>query len=237
MIRHILVSLTVNRNWLGCWTGIEINLISFLPSIIDRLKMFRSEYIIKYFIVQIIASGILFISIPLISSIEIILLILIRLITKIGCPPFHLCFPSVMEGLTWFSCFILRTIQNVTPIIFLTYLNINITVYIVIAGIWGSVRGLGYSSMRKIISLNANLLNCYQLSINVSFENKTWIGQKTTTNLSTCSEKSINSKADRLADLWKLINGQKQRWKNGISTVANCEHQNKEDILNSILKT
>lgn len=92
-ICFILIGINISissNNWLGCWMGIEINLISFLPIIIDKKRIFRSESIIKYFIIQRMGSGILFVSIILIMFLNINFVILISLIIKIGCPPFHL---------------------------------------------------------------------------------------------------------------------------------------------------
>lgn len=153
----ILVSVSSN-NWLSCWLGIEINLISFLPIITDRSRIYSSESIIRYFIIQRMGSRLLFMSIILVNGYFAFIdyLIVFRLIIKIGCPPFHIWFPSVIEGLSWKNCFILRTIQKFTPIVLISYIRIRfIMVFIIIACIWGSVGGLSYSSLRKIIAYSS----------------------------------------------------------------------------------
>lgn len=150
----IIISVSSN-NWLGCWIGIEINLISFLPIIINRMRVYSSESIIKYFIIQRMGSSLLFFSLILIFAYNISYLIIIRLLIKIGCPPFHLWFPSVIEGLTWFNCFLLRTVQKLVPIILISYLSFNLTVYIFLSCVWGSLGGLIYSSIRKIIAYSS----------------------------------------------------------------------------------
>lgn len=153
----ILFSISSN-NWLGCWMGVEINLISFIPIIIDRMRVYSSESMIKYFIIQRIGSSLLFLSI-IIGDIFIVFIeyfIIIRLIIKVGCPPFHIWFPSVMEGLSWLNCFILRTIQKFTPIVILSYLKRElIIIFILIACLWGSIGGLSYSSIRKIVAYSS----------------------------------------------------------------------------------
>lgn len=153
----ILFSVSSN-NWLGCWMGIEINLISFIPIIIDRIRVYSSESIIKYFIVQSIGSSLLFLSI-IIGNVFIIFIeyfVITRLIIKIGCPPFHIWFPSVMDGLSWINCFILRTIQKLTPVVLLSYIRREfIIIFVLLACLWGSIGGLSYSSIRKIISYSS----------------------------------------------------------------------------------
>lgn len=153
----ILISVSSN-NWLSCWLGIEINLISFLPIITDRSRIYSSESIIRYFIIQRMGSRLLFLSIILGNDCFLFIdyLIVFRLIIKIGCPPFHIWFPSVIEGLSWKNCFVLRTIQKFTPIVLISYFIIRfLMVFIIIACVWGSIGGLSYSSLRKIIAYSS----------------------------------------------------------------------------------
>nr|AWV83276.1 NADH dehydrogenase subunit 2 [Meimuna iwasakii] len=154
MIMGIMISISSN-NWLGCWMGIEINLISFLPIMMNKMSIYSSESMIKYFIVQSMGSSLLFISIMFMFLYNINYLMVISLLIKMGCPPFHLWFPSVMEGLNWYNCFILMTIQKLTPIILMSYLNMNYTLFIIISCLWGSMGGLGYSSLRKIVAYSS----------------------------------------------------------------------------------
>nr|AWV83172.1 NADH dehydrogenase subunit 2 [Auritibicen japonicus] len=154
MMMGILISVSSN-NWLGCWMGIEINLISFLPIMIDSVSVYSSESSIKYFIIQSMGSSLFFISIIFVNVFNVIYLTMFSLMIKIGCPPFHLWFPSVMEGLNWSNCFILSTFQKLIPMILLSYLNLNMTLFVILSSVWGAIGGLMYSSMRKIISYSS----------------------------------------------------------------------------------
>nr|AWV83159.1 NADH dehydrogenase subunit 2 [Auritibicen bihamatus] len=154
MMMGILISISSN-NWLGCWMGIEINLISFLPIMIDSVSVYSSESSIKYFIIQSMGSSLFFISIIFFNLFNIIYLTMLSLMIKIGCPPFHLWFPSVMEGLSWGNCFILSTFQKLVPMILLSYLDLNMTLFVILSSVWGAIGGLSYSSMRKIISYSS----------------------------------------------------------------------------------
>lgn len=121
----------------------------------DKINIYSSESIIRYFIIQRMASRILFISILLVTIFNFGLVIVISLMIKIGCPPFHLWFPSVIEGLTWIICFLLRTVQKLVPIILLTNLIFNFSLFIILSCCLGAIGGLGYSSIRKIIAYSS----------------------------------------------------------------------------------
>nr|AWV83770.1 NADH dehydrogenase subunit 2 [Okanagana oregona] len=157
MLMGILFSISSN-NWLGCWMGIEINLISFIPIMMDSMSVYSSESMIKYFIVQSMGSSLLFLSI-IIGNVFIIFMeyfVIISLMIKIGCPPFHMWFPSVMDGLSWMNCFMLSTIQKLTPMVLLSYMSSEfMMIFVLLACLWGSIGGLSYSSMRKIVSYSS----------------------------------------------------------------------------------
>nr|AWV83393.1 NADH dehydrogenase subunit 2 [Yezoterpnosia vacua] len=154
MLIGIVISISSN-NWLGCWMGIEINLISFLPIMINSVSVYSSESMMKYFIIQGMGSSLLFFSLMLMFIYNMNYLMMISLLIKMGCPPFHLWFPSIMEGLSWFNCFMLSTIQKFVPIMLISYLNLNITLFIIMSCVWGSLGGLMYSSLRKIIAYSS----------------------------------------------------------------------------------
>nr|AWV84342.1 NADH dehydrogenase subunit 2 [Chonosia crassipennis] len=157
MLTGILISIS-SGNWLSCWMGVEINLISFLPVMMDSSSIYSSESMIKYFIVQSMGSSLLFLSIIMGMYYNMFFnySIAFGLMIKIGCPPFHMWFPSVMEGLLWMNCFILSTVQKFTPMVLISYLESNILLlFVVLACVWGSIGGLMYSSMRKIISYSS----------------------------------------------------------------------------------
>nr|AWV84368.1 NADH dehydrogenase subunit 2 [Mendozana platypleura] len=157
ILMGVLISVSSN-NWLSCWMGIEINLISFLPVMMDSSSIYSSESMIKYFIVQSMGSSLLFLSIVINNSYYTLTehLITFSLMVKIGCPPFHMWFPSVMEGLSWMNCFILSTIQKLTPMILISYLSTDIMLlFVFLSCVWGCIGGLSYSSLRSIIAYSS----------------------------------------------------------------------------------
>lgn len=76
---------------------------------------------------------------------------------KSGTAPFHFWFPSVIEGLTWNSNFILITWQKLAPLIILSYcLRINIIIFIVLFSIvFGRLGGINQTSLRKLIAFSS----------------------------------------------------------------------------------
>nr|YP_008757937.1 NADH dehydrogenase subunit 2 [Glyphodes quadrimaculalis]AGU90880.1 NADH dehydrogenase subunit 2 [Glyphodes quadrimaculalis] len=159
-----LISISSN-SWFGCWIGLEINLLSFIPLINNSNNNLSSEASLKYFLVQSIASINLLFCIILkmifMKNFEMnnLLSIMINssLLMKMGSAPFHFWFPNIIEGLSWFNNFILMTWQKITPIILLSYyFNYNFLLIIIIMNsIIGAVGGLNQTSLRKLMTFSS----------------------------------------------------------------------------------
>nr|AIW06076.1 NADH dehydrogenase subunit 2 [Lethe confusa] len=159
-----LISISSN-SWLGCWIGLEINLLSFIPLISNPNNLMNSEAALKYFLTQAIASINFLFSIIIslflmknfINNIFISILINSSLLMKMGSTPFHFWFPNVMEGLSWLNCFILMTWQKITPMILLSYyFNINFLMFIIIINVLiGAIGGFNQTSLRKLMAFSS----------------------------------------------------------------------------------
>nr|YP_010716211.1 NADH dehydrogenase subunit 2 [Parnassius davydovi]WDE75960.1 NADH dehydrogenase subunit 2 [Parnassius davydovi] len=159
-----LISISAN-SWLGCWIGLEINLLSFIPLISNSKNLLSSEAALKYFLTQSIASiNFLFsilLKMILLKNFEInnLLSILINssMLMKMGSTPFHFWFPNIIEGLSWFNCFILMTWQKISPMILLSYyMNNNFLMFIMIFNvIVGTMGGVNQTSLRKLLSFSS----------------------------------------------------------------------------------
>nr|YP_009935683.1 NADH dehydrogenase subunit 2 [Macrosoma conifera]QNS38626.1 NADH dehydrogenase subunit 2 [Macrosoma conifera] len=160
LIFSTLISISSN-SWLGCWIGLEINLLSFIPLISNSNNIFASETAIKYFLTQSIASiNFLFsilLNLILMKNFEnnFIFSILINssLLMKMGSAPFHFWFPNIIEGLSWMNSFILMSWQKITPMILLSYyFNKNFLFIIMILNVFiGALGGINQNSMRKLM--------------------------------------------------------------------------------------
>uniref|UniRef100_UPI0030029B51 NADH dehydrogenase subunit 2 n=1 Tax=Parotis marginata TaxID=990162 RepID=UPI0030029B51 len=159
-----LISISSN-SWFGCWIGLEINLLSFIPLINSSNNILSSEASLKYFLVQSIASiNLLFciiLKMILVKNFEMnnFLSIMINssLLMKMGSAPFHFWFPNIVEGLSWFNNFILMTWQKITPIILMSYyFNKNFLIIIIILNsIIGAIGGFNQTSLRKLMAFSS----------------------------------------------------------------------------------
>nr|YP_010627114.1 NADH dehydrogenase subunit 2 [Erebus macrops]WBK26805.1 NADH dehydrogenase subunit 2 [Erebus macrops] len=173
-----LISISSN-SWLGCWIGLEINLLSFIPLISNSNNLLATEASLKYFLTQSIASINFLFSILmkmlLLKNFEMnfFLSIMINssMLMKMGASPFHFWFPNIVEGLSWFNNFILMTWQKITPMIILSYyFNKNfILMVIMLNAIIGALGGLNQTSLRKIMAFSSiNNLSWMLSSIMIS---------------------------------------------------------------------
>nr|YP_010947345.1 NADH dehydrogenase subunit 2 [Andraca melli]WGO62372.1 NADH dehydrogenase subunit 2 [Andraca melli] len=154
-----------SNSWFGCWIGMEINLLSFIPLISNSNNLLNSEASLKYFLTQALASiNFLFIilfKLILIQNFElnyfISIIINSSLLMKMGSTPFHFWFPNIIEGLSWFNNFILMTWQKITPMILLSYyFNKNFLFFTIILNISiGALGGLNQTSLRKLMAFSS----------------------------------------------------------------------------------
>nr|YP_010564318.1 NADH dehydrogenase subunit 2 [Parapediasia teterrellus]UYX62341.1 NADH dehydrogenase subunit 2 [Parapediasia teterrellus] len=158
--------ITISSNsWFGCWIGLEINLLSFIPLISNSNNLMSTEASLKYFLTQSIASiNFLFYIIfkmMLMKTFEmnnlISILINSSLLMKMGSFPFHFWFPNIVEGLSWFNNFILMSWQKISPIILLSYyFNKNFLIMIIIFNaLIGAIGGLNQTSLRKLLAFSS----------------------------------------------------------------------------------
>nr|YP_010632228.1 NADH dehydrogenase subunit 2 [Polydesma boarmoides]WBP62344.1 NADH dehydrogenase subunit 2 [Polydesma boarmoides] len=178
LIFSTLISISSN-SWLGCWIGLEINLLSFIPLISNSNNLLSTEASLKYFLTQSIASiNFLFtilMKMMLLKNFEMnfFLSIMINssMLMKMGASPFHFWFPNIVEGLSWFNNFILMTWQKITPMIILSYyFNKNFIILIIMMNaIIGALGGLNQTSLRKIMAFSSiNNLSWMLSSIMIS---------------------------------------------------------------------
>uniref|UniRef100_A0AAU7E466 NADH-ubiquinone oxidoreductase chain 2 n=1 Tax=Unilepidotricha sp. 1 SJR-2024a TaxID=3158271 RepID=A0AAU7E466_9NEOP len=177
-----LIAISSN-SWLGCWIGLEINLLSFIPLISQWNNLLSAETSLKYFLVQSIASMnfLFFLLMNMISfklfSMNNLMSIMINssLFMKMGAAPFHFWFPNIMEGLSWMNCFILMTWQKITPMILLSYYyNMKFLFIISILTVMiSAINGLNQTSLRKILAFSSiNHLGWMIIAIMIS--NNLW---------------------------------------------------------------
>nr|QHN89104.1 NADH dehydrogenase subunit 2 [Hasora chromus] len=178
LIMSTLIAISSN-SWMGCWIGLEINLLSFIPLISNSNNLMSSEAALKYFLTQSIASiNFLFsilLKMILLKNFEMnnlfSILINSSMLMKMGSAPFHFWFPNIIEGLSWMNCFILMSWQKITPMILLSYyMNKNfLFIIMIINTIIGAVGGINQVSLRKLMAFSSiNNLGWMMASILIS---------------------------------------------------------------------
>nr|AXY66802.1 NADH dehydrogenase subunit 2 [Lymantria xylina] len=178
LIFSTLIAISSN-SWFGCWIGLEINLLSFIPLISNSNNLLSNEASLKYFLTQSIASINFLFSILLKMifmknfdmNFFLSLMINSSMLMKMGSSPFHFWFPNIVEGLSWFNNFILMTWQKITPMIILSYfLNKNFIITIIMMNvIIGALGGLNQTSLRKLMAFSSiNNLGWMLTSIMIS---------------------------------------------------------------------
>lgn len=149
MFMGVVISLS-RRNFFLVWCGLEINLMGFIPIVIQQKGLGEIESSVKYFLVQSFGSSLLLLGISTVifGMIEkrFVLspsLIISGLIIKLGMFPFYFWLPGVMCNMSWSSCFLLATWQKVGPLGIVMFLNFSFSEVLLWLGSLGSVvRGL-----------------------------------------------------------------------------------------------
>ncbi|YP_009250831.1 NADH dehydrogenase subunit 2 (mitochondrion) [Cimex lectularius] len=176
----ILGSLLVlsSNNWLSIWMGLEINLMSFIPLMLNSKNSSLSEGCMMYFLIQTISSILLLFSI-LIKPAQIIMLmnmtqniIIVSMMMKLGLPPFHYWFVFVMKKVEWYSCLTLMTWQKIAPLTILSYMDFNIIIAF-IASIVANITAINQTDLRKIMALSS--INHLGWMLTCMKESNTWM--------------------------------------------------------------
>nr|AND97118.1 NADH dehydrogenase subunit 2 [Stygobromus foliatus] len=151
------------QSWFFAWIALEVNLFCFLPLILFMGNKYSTEATIKYFLVQTIASIILFIS-TIVGQPWMTMgsswFTLSALMFKMGSAPFHQWLISIADALNWHSSFLLMTVQKLAPLALVTNFSFNdemqtLLGFSIISAIVGSVGGLLQSSLRKIMMFSS----------------------------------------------------------------------------------
>nr|YP_010547179.1 NADH dehydrogenase subunit 2 [Abia niui]UYK52079.1 NADH dehydrogenase subunit 2 [Abia niui] len=158
--------ITINStSWISAWMGMEINLMTFIPLMMMKNKLFKSSNsMMTYFMVQSSSSCMLLLLIMmykmetnLIKMNYINMMIQISLLMKLGAAPFHWWTPKIINLLNWKNCFILLTWQKINPMIMISMTKISNLIYysILMSTIIGAILGLNQTSLKLLITYSS----------------------------------------------------------------------------------
>nr|YP_011002202.1 NADH dehydrogenase subunit 2 [Cazira verrucosa]WPO01450.1 NADH dehydrogenase subunit 2 [Cazira verrucosa] len=173
LVMSTMITLSSN-NWISMWIGLEINMMSFIPLILNKINKSSSEAALIYFLIQSVSSMIMMMMIfitmcnYLIPKKLITCMIMISIIIKLGAAPFHNWLPKIMSQMEWSKCCILMTWQKIAPLFMISNLNNNLLMNLIIISSVsiGSLGGLNQTSLRKMMAYSSINHLGWMLAIN-----------------------------------------------------------------------
>nr|YP_010271131.1 NADH dehydrogenase subunit 2 [Anchon yunnanense]UKB86896.1 NADH dehydrogenase subunit 2 [Anchon yunnanense] len=154
MMMGVIMAMSSN-NWFSIWIGLEMSTMSFIPMMSTNKKL-NSESCIKFFIVQSLSSSIMMMGVIMMSmSSKSNLLLLLAILLKLGVSPFHTWMMSIIEGMKYYSIFVLLTIMKWVPLQMMSYINVNLVIPVFMSLITGSMAGLNQNSIKKMITYSS----------------------------------------------------------------------------------
>nr|YP_009643480.1 NADH dehydrogenase subunit 2 [Dysdercus decussatus]APO08923.1 NADH dehydrogenase subunit 2 [Dysdercus decussatus] len=162
LIMSTIITLTSN-NWLGMWMGMEMNLMSFIPMLSEKMNKKASQSMMIYFLTQSIGSIILLFTI---LSNKFIMynindqlmktILIMSLMIKLGGAPFHMWLPEMMSNMSWKNAVILMTWQKIAPMTILSNNNEkSMFMFIIMSTMIGAIGGLNQTSIRKMMAYSS----------------------------------------------------------------------------------
>nr|YP_010022273.1 NADH dehydrogenase subunit 2 [Pentatoma semiannulata]QOL12463.1 NADH dehydrogenase subunit 2 [Pentatoma semiannulata] len=174
LIISTMVTLSSN-NWISMWMGLELNMMSFIPLILNKINKSSSEAAMIYFLIQSMSSMMMLMMV-LINMYNYVLsmnminsIINISLLIKLGAAPFHMWMPEILSKMEWMKCSILMTWQKIAPLMMINNMN-NSGLIIYMSIIWsvsiGSLGGINQTSLRKMMGYSSISHLGWMLAIN-----------------------------------------------------------------------
>nr|UZF66139.1 NADH dehydrogenase subunit 2 [Neodiprion qinghaiicus] len=180
MLIFSMMIIISSSSWLGVWLGMEMNLLFFVPLLMNNMKMSKyTNSSMIYYIIQVGSSSMLLmfilmmkINLILMDINVLIILLQISLIFKLGASPFHWWFMKVMNSISWKNLFILSTLQKIGPLFLLINMNVSFLIYfsMLLSGLIGSFLGFNQISLKLIMSYSSlNHMSWMFMSLMIDF--------------------------------------------------------------------
>nr|AKE36790.1 NADH dehydrogenase subunit 2 [Rubiconia intermedia] len=174
MIAGTMITLS-SKNWISMWMGLELNLMSFIPIMLNKSNKSSAEAAMIYFLMQSMGSMLLLMSVMMLMSKYSIenkmnnIIITVSLLMKLGAAPFHLWMPEVMSKINWYKGAILMTWQKMAPLMMMSNIMYNhfiLNLAILSSVVLGGLGGINQTSLRKLMGYSSINHLGWMLSIN-----------------------------------------------------------------------
>nr|YP_001718398.1 NADH dehydrogenase subunit 2 [Loxocorone allax]BAG12583.1 NADH dehydrogenase subunit 2 [Loxocorone allax] len=183
MVFGVFFSLS-SSNWFLVWCGLEMNLMGFIPILIQFKGLSEIESAMKYFLVQALGSAMVlfggvycFFNLFSWTSLLFCLPVIIGLMIKLGVFPFYFWLPGVMMNMSWLSCLLLATWQKIAPLGILISFFYSNSMILVWAGVGssliGGIMGMGQSNLKCLLAYSSIghmgwMVSISQFSVSIS---------------------------------------------------------------------
>nr|QXM17012.1 NADH dehydrogenase subunit 2 [Aeolothrips indicus] len=164
LISSIMLGLSSN-NFLSIWLAMELNLLFFMPILINSKSVQECESSVKYFLVQSLSSSIFLFSSMLGSlslnslNINVLKMILITsIVMKMAAAPLHMWMPTVVSNSSWFNLYIISVPQKILPLFIFMNLNLNWTIILSLSTmsiVLGTMGNLNQYSLKKLLAFSS----------------------------------------------------------------------------------
>lgn len=102
-------------NFFSVWVGIELNMIVFIV-LLSIVRRGRAEAPLKYFIIQAVASNMLFFRVLMMRHANVEVFVFLAIFLKLGLAPCHQWYVTILEKVSWGMFFLLSTVQKILPL-------------------------------------------------------------------------------------------------------------------------
>nr|AEX55795.1 NADH dehydrogenase subunit 2 [Cordylochernes scorpioides]AEX55796.1 NADH dehydrogenase subunit 2 [Cordylochernes scorpioides]AEX55797.1 NADH dehydrogenase subunit 2 [Cordylochernes scorpioides] len=153
-----VIIVLVSKYWLVMWLGLELNLLGFILILEKSNEEFYK--IVKYFIIQSVASIVISMSFFLKNSVEgglmfsLSMTMIFALFLKLAVAPFHFWIVSLVKKMKNMNLFLILGLQKLAPMFIFSKISIFFktnTMFWGISALLGSILGLFSSSMNLIL--------------------------------------------------------------------------------------
>nr|QGQ56376.1 NADH dehydrogenase subunit 2 [Brachystomella parvula] len=170
-------------SWFTAWMGLEINLMSMTPIIINKINFLTVEASIKYFLIQAMSSLILIFSSFLSYTsqkwgflLSFDNMYFMSLSLKAGIAPLHFWFPQVIMCSNWIQCMVMLTWQKIAPFILMSYLNSKLmSAFIISSALIGTLGGMNQINIKMILVYSSIINSAWMLSLSSTNEIFWWM--------------------------------------------------------------
>lgn len=154
----------LGNSWVIIWTILELNTLSFCCIMKNNTKrdiQKRNEIVIKYLLIQVIASGMLLISTSWImilksNALTIYFLRSVAIIIKAASSPFHQWFINVSKSIKWSTNIVLFTWQKLAPLYLIIFQIKNIIlIFILRSCLRGAISLINKKGLKEIIAYSS----------------------------------------------------------------------------------